>query len=63
MPLLALDGRLLGTFANYYLEPRRPLVAERDAPSAWSPRPPPWAIERHQADLQLRESEDHYRHL
>ncbi len=62
MPLLALDGRLLGTFANYYLEPRRPLAAERDAFRLVT-ETAALAIERHQADLQLRESEDHYRHL
>ncbi|MXS19724.1 hybrid sensor histidine kinase/response regulator [Pseudomonas oryzihabitans] len=62
MPLLALDGRLLGTFANYFLEPRRPLAAERDAFRLVT-ETAALAIERHQADLQLRESEDHYRHL
>lgn len=62
MPLLALDGRLLGTFANYFLEPRRPLAAERDAFRLVTDTAA-LAIERHQADLQLRESEDHYRHL
>ncbi|WP_338544984.1 ATP-binding protein [Pseudomonas benzopyrenica] len=62
MPLLALDGRLLGTFANYFLEPRRPLAAERDAFRLVT-ETAALAIERQQADLQLRESEDHYRHL
>jgi signal transduction histidine kinase len=62
MPLLALDGRLLGTFANYFLEPRRPLAAERDAFRLVT-ETAALAIERHQADLLLRESEDHYRHL
>ncbi|GAC1039534.1 hypothetical protein thsps117_42920 [Pseudomonas sp. No.117] len=62
MPILALDGRLLGTFANYYLEPRRPSAAERDAFRLVT-ETAALAIERHQADRQLRESEDHYRHL
>ena len=62
MPILALDGRLLGTFANYYQEPRRPSPAERDAFRLVT-ETAALAIERHQADRQLRESEDHYRHL
>ncbi|WP_145009242.1 ATP-binding protein [Pseudomonas oryzihabitans] len=62
MPILALDGRLLGTFANYYLEPRRPSAAEREAFRLVT-ETAALAIERHQADRQLRESEDHYRHL
>jgi len=62
MPILALDGRLLGTFSNYFAEPRRPTAAEQNAFRLVT-ETAALAIERHHAERRLRDSEDHYRHL
>lgn len=62
MPILALDGRLLGTFSNYFDTPRRPTAAEQNAFRLVT-ETAALAIERHDAERRLRDSEDHYRHL
>lgn len=61
MPILASDGRVLGTFATYYREPRAPSQAERDT-VAFVARTAALALQRHASDRAIRESEDHYRH-
>ncbi|MBZ0238980.1 MAG: GAF domain-containing protein [Deltaproteobacteria bacterium] len=53
-PILSAGGRVLGTFALYYREPRAPSDAERDLIARVS-HVAGIAIERHELDEQLRE--------
>jgi PAS domain S-box-containing protein len=56
-PIRAVDGRVLGTFANYYREPRGP--TERDLEAiAVTTHTAALAIERHQSEHVLRDSRD-----
>lgn len=61
MPMQAVDGRLIGTFALYFRQPREaaePMVGLL----AVMAHAAALVIERHGMDRALRESEDHYRH-
>ncbi|QJU59316.1 GAF domain-containing protein [Sphingomonas sp. AP4-R1] len=57
MPIEAADGRLLGTFANYYREPREP--TERDLELiSMAARTTAIAVERHINDLERERAEE-----
>jgi PAS domain S-box-containing protein len=60
MPIRAADGRLLGTFANYYAVPKAPSREELDD-IAQVASVTALAIERHASDRALRESEERLR--
>jgi PAS domain S-box-containing protein len=60
MPIRAADGRLLGTFANYYAMPKTPSSGELDD-IAQVASVTALAIERHASDRALRESEERLR--
>ncbi len=60
MPICAADGRLLGTFANYYAMPRTPSREELEQ-IAQVASVTALAIERHAGDRALRESEERLR--
>ncbi|CAN7733323.1 PAS domain-containing protein [Caballeronia sp. LjRoot34] len=60
MPIHAADGRLLGTFANYYSVPKTPSPEELDD-IAQVASVTALAIERHASDRALRESEERLR--
>lgn len=55
-PVKAADGRVLGTFAIYYREPRSPTQQDLDAIGLIT-HTAALAIERHMSERQLRESE------
>ena len=57
MPVKAVDGRVLGTFANYYREPRGPTQRDLDS-IALTSHTAALAIERHLSEQALRESQD-----
>ena len=61
-PILGSQGKLLGTFATYYREPRKPLPAELDL-IARATHIIRIAIERKRAEESLRESEVKFRTL
>ncbi len=56
-PICAADGRVLGTFANYYREPRGPTERDIEAITVTA-HTAALAIERHQSEQVLRESRD-----
>lgn len=56
MPIKAVDGKVLGTFAVYYGEPRAPIAADIDA-IALIAQTAALAIERHRSDHALRRSQ------
>jgi PAS domain S-box-containing protein len=60
MPICAADGRVLGTFANYYTAPQTPSREELDE-IAQVASITALAIERHASDRALRESEERLR--
>jgi len=60
MPICAADGRVLGTFANYYSMPKKPSPEELDD-IAQVASVTALAIERHAGDRALRESEERLR--
>jgi PAS domain S-box-containing protein len=60
MPICAADGRVLGTFANYYSVPKTPSCEELEE-IAKVASVTALAIERHAGDRALRESEERLR--
>jgi hypothetical protein len=60
-PILARDGRVLGSFAMYYREVRRPTAHETELVAA-ATQIARVAIERHSTDAALRKSEEQLRH-
>jgi len=62
MPIKAAQGRVLGTFAVYYSEPRAPTEADIEA-IALVTQTAALAIERHQSDRELRRSQHELRVL
>ncbi|HWK63675.1 MAG TPA: PAS domain S-box protein [Rhizobiaceae bacterium] len=61
-PIIGADGRLLGTFGNYYREPRTPTSNDLEV-IALVTRTAAAAIERHVFDEALQESEERFRTL
>jgi PAS domain S-box-containing protein len=57
MPVKAADGRVLGTFANYYREPRGPTQPDLNSIAVIA-HTVALAIERHVAEQALRESQE-----
>ncbi|SEI53740.1 PAS domain-containing protein [Pseudomonas sp. NFR16] len=62
MPITAADGKILGTFAVYYGEPRAPMPSDIEA-IALIAQTAALAIERHRSDQRLRRSQDALRDL
>ncbi|WP_201831439.1 sensor histidine kinase [Microvirga zambiensis] len=62
IPIRGADGRLLGTFGNYYREPRSPTVEDLEV-IAQVTHTAALVIERHLSDQALRESENRFRTL
>jgi two-component sensor histidine kinase len=58
IPIRAADGRVLGTFANYYREPRTPTKHEMEVISMFA-QASAIAIERHKRDLERQREEEH----
>jgi PAS domain S-box-containing protein len=61
-PIIGADGRLLGTFGNYYREPRTPTPHDLEV-IALVTHTAAVAIERHLFDRALQESEERFRTL
>jgi two-component sensor histidine kinase len=57
MPILAADGRVLGTFANYYREPRQPTERDLEVISMVT-RTTAIAIEKHRNELARERAEE-----
>ena len=62
IPIRGADGRLLGTFGNYYREPRSPTADDLEV-IAHVTHTAALVIERHLSDQALRESEQRFRAL
>ena len=62
IPIRGADGRLLGTFGNYYRKPRSPTLEDLNV-IAHVTHTAALAIERHLADQALQESEQRFRTL
>jgi PAS domain S-box-containing protein len=62
IPIRRADGRLLGTFGNYYREPRSPTADDLEV-IAHVTHTAALVIERHLSDRALRESEGRFRTL
>jgi len=61
-PIVSVGGKLLGTFAVYFHEPRKPLASEKAALESVA-RTAALAIERKRAEEKLQQSNDRYRLL